>query len=115
MASKVEKVLMIVSPFVGLGAAWFVRGVKVKRLRKDIEESKRKQEQFEAFLDELEGTVSTLDSLNGRLNELNSGISSAVTENGEVDQEKLNEVLTELFKKYNIPDIDMELDTLDFN
>jgi chromosome segregation ATPase len=115
MASKVEKFLVAVSSIAGLGAAWFIRGRKIKRLRKEAEEAKQKQEQFEAYLDELEQSVTTLEHLNGRLTELNEGINSARLENGEMDEEKLNKVLTELYKKYDIPDIDIESDIFDFS
>lgn len=115
MASKGEKILVAISSIAGLGAAWFIRGRKIKRLRKEAEEAKQRQEQSEAYLDELEQTVTTLDHLNGRLNELNAGINSARLENGEMDQEKLNKVLKELCKKYDIPDIDIESDIFDFS
>lgn len=115
MTSKGEKILVAVSSVVGLGAAWFIRGRKIKRLRKEVEEARQMQEQSEAFLDELEQSVTTLEHLNGRLNELNAGINSVRLENGEMDQEKLNKVLTELCKKYDIPDIDIESDIFDFS
>ena len=49
------------------------------------------------------------------LTELNAGINSARLENGEMDEEKLNKVLTELYKKYDIPDIDIESEIFDFS
>ena len=117
MASKGEKILMAVSSVAGLGVAWFTRGRKIKRLRKEAEEAKQRQEQFEACLDELEQSVNTLEHLNGRLNELNTGINSARLENGDIDQEKLDKVLKELCKKYDIPDTDIEIesDIFDFS
>lgn len=115
MTSKGEKILVAVSSIAGLGAAWIIRGRKIKRLRKEAEEARQKQEQFEAYLDGLEQSVTTLEHLNGRLTELNEGINSARLENGEMDQEKLNKVLTELCKKYDIPDIDIESDIFDFS
>ena len=115
MISKGGKLLLMISPLVGAGVAWFASEKSIKKAQKELEKTAQKQEQFESYLNELQLSVDKLGDLNAYLNDLNSSIDSAMTENGEVDQEKLNEVLTELFKKYDIPDIDIESDTLDFD